>query len=614
MDETRIETDTLSRSRLLIQTATKLEQSGEHTGALPLVLQALQLSPNDASAYLLLGVVYRELGMLDEARTSIEKALTLDPKNPDALQTLGLVLLAQGRLQEGEDALQRHLSLDPSNLLTLRQLTEAMLKSGRADEAVSLFENTCQSVDTAEMCVAFGRFLVRARKLDRATRVLTEAAHKYGNSASFIALASVLVKQKQYSDAVEWLNKALAADPKSSQSMRGLADCYVRLDRMDEAISAANQAVSTAKQDPANWFVRGSVLYRDRKYEAALADARQGLTLVHPGKKGDIPLFKMLSRLEFEALAAQGQYDEALTGIAQVRTAMAPDEELAVAQVSLLVSLQRYEEALRILDASDRGMAGEDSSLVPLRYSVLHALGRGIEARQYIEPVLTNDRADRVAALGKFGVLLYTQGRVDASRQVFLDLVYFTPDLPSALSNLAFILIGDRDLRRAETHLLHALDLVVAPELRALVLSNLAYLRLIDGHVPQAAETLDSVISLLSATSSPAILRVAYWRGGIVSEDYLRYPRRFMSMASVSDANMCCVRLAQGDASAAEVLARRVQDAAPNTPVAHLVWASVQAARGETTQRQDAEKAALDCVTTSEERDALATWLGRSSS
>ena len=59
---------------------------GEHEKAIPHFQKAVQLDPNNANAHLLLGLAYRALKRVEEARVQFKETLELEPDHPQATQ------------------------------------------------------------------------------------------------------------------------------------------------------------------------------------------------------------------------------------------------------------------------------------------------------------------------------------------------------------------------------------------------------------------------------------------------------------------------------------------------------------------------------------------------
>ena len=76
---------------------------------------ATMLAPDDAYAWLGLGLAQNQTGQSEEALSSFEKAITLMPQNADAHYNKGLALVAAGRFQEALSAFERVLEIDPGN-------------------------------------------------------------------------------------------------------------------------------------------------------------------------------------------------------------------------------------------------------------------------------------------------------------------------------------------------------------------------------------------------------------------------------------------------------------------------------------------------------------------
>jgi len=81
------------------QTAIKAEQWKEAIGRLTLVIQ---VDPNNADAWNLLGFSYRHIGDMDNSFKHYERALQLNPKHRDAHEYIGEAYLQVGRLEDAE--------------------------------------------------------------------------------------------------------------------------------------------------------------------------------------------------------------------------------------------------------------------------------------------------------------------------------------------------------------------------------------------------------------------------------------------------------------------------------------------------------------------------------
>jgi len=85
--------------------AEKLVDSGDYTGAIPLLEKVLAADPENADALNYLGFSQRKLGDQDAALKNYEAALAIDPEHRGANEYLGELYLEMNQLDRAEERL-----------------------------------------------------------------------------------------------------------------------------------------------------------------------------------------------------------------------------------------------------------------------------------------------------------------------------------------------------------------------------------------------------------------------------------------------------------------------------------------------------------------------------
>lgn len=101
------------------------------------LLELAEMAPRDAEVHVLLGTVYREQGLYEEAEAQFERAIALDGKSGDAWGGRGLV--REERRDEGDAALddfKKATALSPTNPMHYNNLGFALYVRGRYEDAV----------------------------------------------------------------------------------------------------------------------------------------------------------------------------------------------------------------------------------------------------------------------------------------------------------------------------------------------------------------------------------------------------------------------------------------------------------------------------------------------
>jgi tetratricopeptide (TPR) repeat protein len=111
-----------------------------YTDARQALEHALEISPNLAEGHFQLGLLASQQGTRDEAIEHWQKAVTLKPDHAQALFFLGTMYLESGSLAEAESVFQRSLAADPSNMKTEYDLALVLNRLGKVEEAKPHFD------------------------------------------------------------------------------------------------------------------------------------------------------------------------------------------------------------------------------------------------------------------------------------------------------------------------------------------------------------------------------------------------------------------------------------------------------------------------------------------
>lgn len=587
----------------LIDAALSLREAGELQDSLNILVRAREEAPADPQVLLLVGIAYQEVGRFTDAEASIRQALKLDPEYPDALQALGLLLSTKDRPDEAVGVLRSHLLHAPADVTSLKALAAVLSRQGKRDDAVHVFSQAWEQTRAHDVGLELGRFLMRLRRLDDAEGVLRQLSNEGESADVLVEQSALLVMRKRSDEAVDALQQALALDPTYDRAWRELAYCYQQMGSDEKALDAAERAVALNNRDYRNWRIMTRVLLETGRDQEALEAARQGIQLADPDDPDAGSTFREFLLHEAVALVNTGQMDEALVCFDAARDRFPADEVFVNLQTFLLLVANRPEQAMKVLDEAAEAGIPPDGALAPIRYQVLHELGRPDEAWAAIEPTLSTQTEKRLHLLADRGVMVYTKGNVEAARAIFQQLSGYAPDQPRPSCNLGFVLTGMGDLSGAEEYLLKALDAPDDTATEPMILADLGYLYLLTGEFARAEEYLHRAESV--AEEDTAILRVAGWRHGRVIPDGVPHPTRSVSIAVAAHANLVTHALAEGRSAAAESLTQSMIRQHPDDPWGHAMLGWVELASGDPAAAREAWQEALARTDDPQDRQAL---------
>ena len=243
-------------------------------------------NPADATLRLHLGRAYRKKGDLESARKEYQEAIRLQPGFVEAKYELGLISLLRGQardaLQQANEILALRPDYRPGRLLR----TESLIRSGDLKTAgtelsrlakdspadnhvqfqmalIALKEkkfpqaldalNRLRSTGDAQVFVGLAGIYTSSREFEKAFEVLNDGLKRSADSfAIHHQLAVTSVRAGQFERAIAEFGKVLAADPKSVETMRLIADVYVLKGDQAEAVKMYRKAYDAAPNNVAS--------------------------------------------------------------------------------------------------------------------------------------------------------------------------------------------------------------------------------------------------------------------------------------------------------------------------------------------------------------------------
>lgn len=125
---------------MLLDKATRLIHMGRLGQGENICREIIAMSPRTSEAYNLLGIIYEEKGVINDAIDVLYKSIELDGSNANAFFNLGTILGKQGNYEKSAAFLHKGLSYSPRTPVALNNLGLALFNLGRLDEAIRSLE------------------------------------------------------------------------------------------------------------------------------------------------------------------------------------------------------------------------------------------------------------------------------------------------------------------------------------------------------------------------------------------------------------------------------------------------------------------------------------------
>ena len=245
------------------------EQFEEATG----VFRALiQKEPLNGTNYFYFGRNYIEQEELDSARTIFQKGTEIDPKNPLNFIGLGEVLLNEAKIAEGRMKQEK----------TMKAYNELKAEYDRSSNKTAEME---VAVETALANYEKAKSELEEEKvrLDKANVNFDKALALAGtkNSVAYIAYARALTtsKNKSLEKAMEYIDKAIALDPRSIDAYIVKGDIYTEKNRGSEAALNYNKALDIDKISVEAILRKGILYRRTTSYDVAIETLNEAIKI-----------------------------------------------------------------------------------------------------------------------------------------------------------------------------------------------------------------------------------------------------------------------------------------------------------------------------------------------
>ena len=126
---------------LLYEYGLLLEDSGEHSAALAIMEKIIAIKPDNAAALNFVGFSWADKKVnLDQALEYIQRAIELKPDNGYIRDSLGWVYFRLGKIDQAIKELETAVQLSPEDAAILEHLADVYLEKGRVQDALRTYQ------------------------------------------------------------------------------------------------------------------------------------------------------------------------------------------------------------------------------------------------------------------------------------------------------------------------------------------------------------------------------------------------------------------------------------------------------------------------------------------
>ena len=213
--------------------------------------------------------LYQSQDDLNQPITFLREAIELDPQNATAYEALGVFLSKQNKLDEAIALMKRLVEINPEEIMAHSNLSVYYMQQGRIEDA----EREKGEATALQFDKAIAENMAKKTTADKVKQDLAEREQK-----------------------ISMFKQVLEIDPVDQVANFGLGSVYHDLKRYDEALPPLQTVVKQYKDYSAAYVLLGKTMEKLSRQDEAIQTYREGIAVA--SKKGDLmPLKEMQQKL-----------------------------------------------------------------------------------------------------------------------------------------------------------------------------------------------------------------------------------------------------------------------------------------------------------------------------
>ena len=266
---------------------------------------AVQANPQSATAYINLGVAFRDAKQIEKAIAAYQQAIKIDPRNLQPYLNLGNRYKDAGRQPEAISYFKKAVEIDPADAEAYFNLGDIYRESGDNSQAMSYYRlGLGLRPDFAKGYANLGLVYRALNKNEDAIAAYKLAVELKPDFAEVYNNLGLVYEQANQKEAIGMYQKALSLQPNLGEAANNLGLLYLGLKREREALPLFQQAIASYPDNPLPYNNLGLAYFNLGQFSEATAWFQKAIAV----KPSFAPALNNLSRVDLQL----GKIDSAL--------------------------------------------------------------------------------------------------------------------------------------------------------------------------------------------------------------------------------------------------------------------------------------------------------------
>ena len=366
---------------LILAKARNAVTAHDWTTAARLYKELLRGDESNAEYIQQLGSIFVRAGQDEKAIPYYEKLVEMNPESPDAMISLGAIFRRLKRYEDSVNILHKAQEISSGSPTINYNLGFTYKEMGDYDDAIDSFESViAQNPDDVLAHNHLGSIYFAKKEYDKAVSAYKKGLQVDQNHPILnYNLAHVYEEIKNFPDAVRSYEVALKTRPGWLDAIRDFSELLIHCQETKQAQELVEQSIKLHPDDVELLCILGRIYLNQFDYDNATKTYRRAESL----RQNDIGILVGLSK----SLEKGMKIDEAMDKILDAVEIAPEDLEVCKQYAHVLLSAQRYEKALDLIQKIDEKSGGKDLQILDLYGQYFVCRGDEEAANAYFEKI-----------------------------------------------------------------------------------------------------------------------------------------------------------------------------------------------------------------------------------
>ncbi|WP_446009753.1 tetratricopeptide repeat protein [Candidatus Electrothrix sp.] len=405
------------------------ELAAEYEKALALYEKALQCDPDAEFVLRKVPLLLLRLNRGEEAILHLKQYLDQHLEDTVSRMLLAKIYIRQGEFSKAAAQYRRIHQLDEQDTTSLLLLSELYLAENKYDMAKTALHDVL-AVDersySAHLLLA--RLLVVEEDFEAGQQHYEQALDITWSEGLQLELADLLTRQEKYTEAVTLYQEILHHDEENEEALVALIHLYLLQGKEHKAMKKLQYLKKNIKDPTQAELAIIRLHVRWEEYDKAIALLEEFL------QKNELSEARyLLAALRFQL----EQYEELLLDLQKIDPEAKEYEDSLFLQVRTLKELERYQEAVQVLETVLAQEEGGTPDLYILLAGIYQFIGQEEQCRKtFLRALEVYDKNEQV--LYEYGLFLDFIGDQDAALNVMEQVITINAEHAGALNYIGY--------------------------------------------------------------------------------------------------------------------------------------------------------------------------------